>query len=198
MRGQPKQRKLSFMCDRKCLDDLQYNDAGMVQSTRQPKRSESASTEKGFSLLEVLIVVGIIMVISTFTVYHAMKSMSGYTLNAEAQQLANSLRLVRMRAIALDRELIFTFGGGTYGISDASLRDTSTQRLPMPTATLTASLTPLPDIIFSNKGIVTFQQADGTVSAQILRLLLTDQRGQGRRIDINRSGLTEVTPTLTP
>ena len=170
----------------------------MKQQTRPPNRTGFSLTEKGFSLVEVLIVIGMIMVISTFTVYHAMKSMSGYSLNAEAQQLANSLRLVRMRAIALDREITFTFGGGTYGISDASLRDTSTQRLPMPTATLTASLTPLPDIIFSNKGIVTFHQADGTQSAQMLRLLLTDQRGQGRRIDISRSGLTEVMPTTTP
>ena len=157
----------------------------------------TCSTEKGFSMVELLVVIGIIMVLSTFTVHHAMKSMSAYSLNAEAQQMANSLRLARMRAIALDREIRFTFANGTYGISEASLRDSSTPRQAMPTATLTSSVTPLPTIIFSTKGMATFQQTDGTQTAQILRLLLSDQRGQVRRIDINRSGLTEMTQTTT-
>lgn len=155
------------------------------------------ASEKGFSLIELLGVVGIILVISTFTAYQAMRSMSAYNLDAEAQQMANSFRLTRMRAIALDREIRFTFADGTYGISEASLRDASTQRQSMPTAKLTSSITPLPTIIFSRRGAVTFEQADGSVNEQSLRLQLTDQRGQTRRIDINRSGLTEVTSLTT-
>lgn len=170
----------------------------MKRQTRQSNRSGFSRTEKGFSLVELLIVTGMIMVISTFTVYHAMKSMSAYSLNAEAQQMANSLRLARMRAIALDREVRFTFANGTYGISDASLRDGSTPRQAMPTATLASSVTPLPTIIFSTKGMATFQQTDETQTAQLLRLVLSDQSGQARRIDINRSGLTEMTQTTTP
>jgi prepilin-type N-terminal cleavage/methylation domain-containing protein len=150
------------------------------------------SREAGFSLLEVLTVVAIISVISTIAVTSAMRSMAEYNLNADAQQLASSLRLARMRAIVLEKDLRFTFANGTCGISDPALTDNSTRRQALPAGTLTASISPLPVILFSGKGGVTFEAPSGDTSAQEFTLTLTNQRGQSVSVSINKNGRTEV------
>lgn len=151
------------------------------------------SGEAGFTLVEVLIVVAIIAIISTLGVTNAMKSVAEYNLNADAQQLASSLRLARMRAIVLEKDLRFTFADGTCGISDPALTDNSTRRQALPVAALTSSISPLPVILFSSKGGVTFEATDGNTAAQDFTLTLTNQRGQSVSVSINKNGRTEVT-----
>ena len=155
------------------------------------KRNTVRANAQGFTVLEILIVAGIIMIIASFTANRAMQTMSSYTLNSDAQQLATSLRVARMRAIALDKQVEFTFANGTYGISDPALRDTSTQRQPLPSLTLVSSPNPIPKIFFEKNGMANFVATDGASVTQ-LSFAFTNQRGQSIRITINRSGLTAV------
>ncbi len=72
--------------------------AGLISDQPETKM-KNRSLPRGFSLLELMIVLGIIMVISAIALPNVMSAYSQYRLNGAANQLSNLLQRARYEAI---------------------------------------------------------------------------------------------------
>ncbi|MGA3084479.1 MAG: GspH/FimT family protein [Thermodesulfobacteriota bacterium] len=74
-------------------------------------------SQKGFSLLEVLIVIGIIVIISAIAVPNMAVMMKSYRLNSAANEMASVMQLARMTAIGQNANSVLTFNTGNQTYS---------------------------------------------------------------------------------
>ena len=65
--------------------------------------SHKNRTEQGFSLIETLIVLGIIIVLATITVFKSFGTMESYQANSAMDVVASQLRVARQLAISQRR-----------------------------------------------------------------------------------------------
>jgi len=74
-------------------------------------------SQKGFSLLEVLIVIGIIVIISAIAVPNMAVMMKSYRLKSAANEMASVMQLARMTAISQNANSVLTFNTGNQTYS---------------------------------------------------------------------------------
>jgi general secretion pathway protein H len=74
----------------------------------EPRRSGGTVAEAGFTLLEMLLVLGVMAVAAVFAMPLATRPAGDATLNATARKLANDMRIARASAIRDNRERTLT------------------------------------------------------------------------------------------
>jgi len=139
--------------------------------------------QSGFTVTEVTVLVGVMAIIVAVTFSFMYDSVTQYNLSYDANQIANNLKLARMRAVFLEKDLNFTFANGTYGISPD---DPAAPRQPLPGVTFTPAVGQIPTLILSGVGTV----------SQDLNLRLSNRRNQSVTISIKKSGQIEVSPVV--
>ena|ERR1051326_6441292 len=135
--------------------------------------------QQGFTVIELVVLTAVIMIFASITAYNMYASIDQYNLSYDAQQIANNLKLARMRAVFLAKDLNFTFANGSYGLDP---NDPTVPRQSLPSETLTPAVGSIPTLAFSSTGMV----------SQDLTITLTNQRKQAMKISITKSGQVTV------
>ena len=79
--------------------------------------------DRGFSVIEILIVLAVVIVLVAISVPSIMNWVAQYRLGIGAQQVADSLQSAKMQAVSKTRrrELLFDVAGNRLGIEGATL-----------------------------------------------------------------------------
>lgn len=143
----------------------------------QPKQNTVSSG--GFTLMEVLVVIGIIGILSMVAIPTISSTLPKYQLRAAARELVVDFKKARAEAVKRNRDVLIEFapsaGGGSYlvcvdingsgscDVNDPVLRDvTVPQSVRLVSTTFTNNLTG-----FTNRGL-TLGASPGTVTLQNL------------------------------
>jgi type IV fimbrial biogenesis protein FimT len=74
------------------------------------------NNKRGFSLLEMMIVVAMIAILSAVAVIAIKSNMPQYYLSGAARQVLTDLMLTRMKAVSENKEITVTYSSKTYTI----------------------------------------------------------------------------------
>ncbi|MBK6313520.1 MAG: hypothetical protein IPF53_04155 [Blastocatellia bacterium] len=113
--------------------------------------------DRGFSVIEILIVLAVVIVLVAISVPSIMNWVAQYRLGIGAQQVADSLQSAKMQAVSKTRrrELLFDVAGNRLGIEGATLVE-----LPAGVAFDTGGVSVPPDPAIQMGEPVTFPSID--------------------------------------
>jgi len=75
------------------------------------------STTKGFSLLELMVVIAIIAISAAFAIPNLFSDIPKYNLSAGARELLSAMQLARMTAIKENSNVVLSFNSGTRSLT---------------------------------------------------------------------------------
>ncbi|HET6928806.1 MAG TPA: prepilin-type N-terminal cleavage/methylation domain-containing protein [Candidatus Acidoferrum sp.] len=153
--------------------------------TMKNKRKARPSTQRGFSMIELVVVVGIILLLSAISVPNIMRSMNIYRLNATATSLQNIIEVARFNAVRLNTSIsvrqTVVSGQPAFYVDLANGAYVSTDPVFLvpnyvqvtPTGAPAASTTGLPNtnalgsgcIAFNSRGVVDYTTCGGGVQS---------------------------------
>ncbi len=95
----------------------------MIRSTTVRSGFRGLRPQAGFSLLEILIVVAVVIVLAAISIPLISSWVAQYRLDIAAQQVADSLQTAKMQAVSKTRrrELLFDVTGNRLGIEGSTL-----------------------------------------------------------------------------
>lgn len=97
----------------------------MIRSTTVREGFRGRRPDAGFSLLEILIVVAVVIVLAAISIPLISSWVAQYRLDIAAQQVADGLQTAKMQAVSKTRrrELLFDVTGNRLGLEGSTLVD---------------------------------------------------------------------------
>jgi type IV fimbrial biogenesis protein FimT len=145
--------------------------------------------ESGFSLIEVLVVMGLVAILAGITVPTIAASMTRYVLISASQQVASTIRSARVKAVSRNEIVRVRFNhpaNGQYQILDSADADLGeAQQLPAGAAFGDIS----GDVEFDNSGRVTHV---GGGPAPVTIVVSNGDEDQDRTITVAASGRVQL------
>jgi len=141
--------------------------------------------EAGFSLLEILLVVGVVGVLTAITVPMIAGAMDRYEVTSASQQVASTIRTARLQAVARNRNTRVRFDFPAAGQYQTEVQD------PGWTPLGAVQLLP-PDVSFGAAATVQFGPNGRLVGAAAAITLTNGNAGSDRTINVTASGRIEL------
>jgi prepilin-type N-terminal cleavage/methylation domain-containing protein len=147
---------------------------------------------KGFSLVELLIAMGIIGIISTIALYSWQRYVINTNLRTATRDMASDILLFKQRAVSenIQYRITFTEGANNYTIDQGTAAGAPFNTIQTKSLSAFGSDITILDTNFTG-GVVTFLQR-GTLSGATGRVRLTNSRGSITTITVNITGKTRV------
>ena len=145
--------------------------------------------EAGFSLIELLIVVGLVAVLAGITVPAVAASMTRYSLISTSQQVVSTIRSARVQAVARNRTLRVRFNhpvDGQYQVLDSADAEVGEAQL-LPDGADFGDISG--DVEFNASGRATHV---GGGAAPVTIVVSNGDEAQDRTITISASGRVEL------
>jgi prepilin-type N-terminal cleavage/methylation domain-containing protein len=162
---------------------LGYNRCGSSHLCRlTPSRSKTGP--KGFSLIEMLVVISILAIVAAAAIPNLIAWRSGMQFRAAVNDLRNDLESAKTRAVKENAKVTVAFNP-TAGQYDMSYQDPGSNTILLKTQTLPAGVR-----INSDKSFSTSFSSRGT--ADTGTIVLTNQQGKTKSISISFIGKIEV------
>lgn len=148
--------------------------------------------QKGFSLIELIIVIAIIAIISTIAVYSWQRYVTNTNLRTAVRDVASDILLYKQRAVSESRQYQITFdsGANTYTIGQWNAGTGVFDIIQTKSPSTLGSGNAILDTTFVG-GAVTFLPR-GTLSGATGSVRLTNSRNSVATITINITGKTRV------
>ncbi len=146
-------------------------------------RSVFAKSESGFSLVEMVILLALVLCVLAIAVPSINRTSTGYTLAASARELADELNMARMLAVSRGTAYVFTINSadGTFQVADPEDPEHPPRAVKYLGRGVVFQSLPVSEITFFAKG-----HARGGV------IELQDADGNGVRVEVFSSGRVEV------
>ena len=146
---------------------------------------------KGFSLLELMIVLGIVMVVSAISVPSLIKANRGYQLQSSAREIAQVLQAAKFKAIGSNASKTITFDTGSNSfVSSAGVATTLPANVKF--EALPATMTAPAMIQTASGNSLTGQKND----AKLAISLATGATANQFKVSFSSRGIPEIEPGI--
>jgi Tfp pilus assembly protein FimT len=152
-----------------------------MQIHRLPKSLYSSTTHRGFSVVELTVVILFGMLVAAFSLHSFGKARASYDLTLKAQTLAGKIERARWLAIRLNKTLTLSMTEQSLGLTCSGCGDAKAE-LPN---------YPLPDDITLSAYPTLTISANGVIQSSAPVISLRD--GKGKQIDLTVKNSGRVT-----